>query len=385
MKGDRSFRGWRARWGDRTPPSRILEEYVTSAACVWQSRCGECVSDGHSGRGRARRQGFTLVELLVVIAIIGILVGLLLPAVQAAREAARRVQCANRLRQLGLALHNYNGAANMFPNAGWPGTVYPIDYSPLAKLLPYCEQANLENLIDFSIDMGHVGRDDLPVALRPAAATVVPIFLCPSDPELPVHSAQLPSGATIPVAGANYAMNQGSGLDGVLNPGFGATDGLCWVGARVRLASIRDGTSHTLVFTESLRGPCDEPPLSPPPDVQLYRARTTVTLELATASEAGGLGALLPSVTGWDGTRLSYWLRGCSPAGPLLNGRFTPNSPLPDLIGGSARISTARSHHPGGVYACFCDGSVRFVPETVERSIWHALWPRAGGEVSLEF
>jgi len=326
------------------------------------------------------RAAFTLVEVLVVIAIIGILIALLLPAVQAAREAARRAQCSNNLKQLGLAMHNYAGTFNMLPNAGWSGRVYPMDYSPLAKLLPYCEQANLQNLIDFTIDMGHVGRDDLPVALRPAAATAVPMFLCPSDGEKPIHDTTLPSGAVIPVAGSNYAMNHGSGMDGVFNPGFGATDGLCWVGAVVRLDDVKDGTTNTLCFTESLRGPCNTPPLTPTPDVQVYRARASSSL--ADAEEAGGLAAILPSITGWDGTRLSYWLRGCSPTGPVMNGCYTPNVPYPDLTSGSAKVTAARSRHPGGVNAGLCDGSVRFISNTIDRNTWHALWTRMGGEVT---
>ena len=331
----------------------------------------------------ATQKGFTLAELLVVIAIIGILIALLLPAVQAAREAARRMSCSNHLKQIGLAMHNYADTfQGMLPNAGWSGSVYPIDYSPLAKLLPYCEQANLQDLIDFAIDMGHVGRDDLPVALRPAAATAVPLFLCPSDAENPIHNMTLPSGTAIPVAGTNYAMNHGSGMDGMFNPGFGATDGLCWVGAMTRFASILDGTTNTLAFTESLRGPCDWPPLTPTPDAQVYRGRASASVTLAAAADAGGLDAVLPSITGWDGARLSYWLRGCSPAGPVMNGRFTPNSPVPDLVGGSAKITAARSRHPGGVNASFCDGSVRFISETIERTTWHGLWTRAGGEVT---
>ncbi len=329
-----------------------------------------------------QRSAFTLVELLVVIAIIGILIALLLPAVQAAREAARRMSCANNLKQIGLAMHNYASTfREALPNAGWSAPPYPNDYSPLAKLLPYCEQANLQDLIDFSILMGHPGKSDLPAALQPAAGTVVPMFLCPSDGEQPLHDVTLPSGAVIPVVGTNYAMNQGSGLDGAFHPGFGESDGLCWVDGNTRLASILDGITNTLAFTESLRGPGDSPAVTPTPDVQVYRGQTSAYATIGDTADAGGLDAVLPSITGWDGNRLTYWLRGCTPSGPVMNGRLTPNHEAPDFVYRSAKITAARSRHPGGVNACMCDGSVDFISETIERATWHALWTRAGGEV----
>ncbi|MDZ7616222.1 MAG: DUF1559 domain-containing protein [Patescibacteria group bacterium] len=334
----------------------------------------------------AGSHGFTLVELLVVIAIIGVLISLLLPAVQAAREAARRMSCSNNLKQIGLAMHVYADAfKSMLPNTGFAGTNYPNDHSPLARLLPYCEQANLQNLIDFNIELGHPGKEDLPVALRQVAATSIAMFLCPSDGEDPIHNVALPSGTIIPVAGSNYAMNQGSGLDGVFHPSFNASDGLCWVDAKVRFQSISDGLTNTLAFTESLRGPCDSPSLTPTPDVQRYRAKCTANASAADSVEAGGLDAALSVATGWDGARLSWWLRGCIPGGPVMNGRFTPNSEYPDLVGGSAKITAARSKHPGGVNACLCDGSVRFVSDSIDRNLWHAIWTRAGGEVVTDF
>jgi len=333
---------------------------------------------------RKLRPAFTLVELLVVIAIIGILIALLLPAVQAAREAARRMSCANNLKQIGLAMHNYMDTyREVLPNAGWTAPPYPNDYSPLAKLLPFAEQANLQDLIDFSIIMGHPGRDDLPAALQPAAGTAVPMFLCPSDGEEPLHEITLPSGAILPVAGTNYAMNHESGTaSGAYHPGFGEGDGLCWVNATVRLAWITDGTTNTLAFTESLRGPGDSPALTPTPDVQVYRGQTADVDAAATTADTGGLDAVLPSITGWDGNRLTYWLRGCTPAGPVMNGRLTPNHEAPDFVYRSSKVTAARSRHPGGVNACMCDGSVDFISETIERTTWHALWTRAGGEVA---
>ena len=291
------------------------------------------------------RSGFTLVELLVVIAIIGILVALLLPAVQMAREAARRTQCSSHLKQLGVALYNYHLVWNRLPHSG---NAMADDYSPLARLLPHCEQENLQNRIDFDIQMGHVGMVDLPVALRPAAATVVPLFLCPSDGEKPVHDLTLVS-ATIPYAGSNYAMNGGSGTDGKTAI-MSETDGICFCGAALSFAAILDGTAHTLAFTESLRGRGDSPTPTPTPDVQVYRAQLASPAGLvsaACAADTGGLPAVLPLVSKWDGGRLAYWLRGYPPGGPVLIGRFTPNSPIPDLIGGSGRLCAARSRHPG--------------------------------------
>jgi prepilin-type N-terminal cleavage/methylation domain-containing protein len=127
-----------------------------------------------TSKSKCNRIGFTLVELLVVIAIIGILVGLLLPAVQSAREAARRMQCSNNLRQSGFALHNHESATKRFPPLGdykeAGNTVY---WSFHTRLLPYIEQTNLQNLIDYKI----------PISLQPGVAKVrVPYLLCPSEP-----------------------------------------------------------------------------------------------------------------------------------------------------------------------------------------------------------
>ncbi|OYP34217.1 DUF1559 domain-containing protein [Rhodopirellula sp. MGV] len=335
----------------------------------------------------AASRGFTLVELLVVIAIIGILVGLLLPAVQAAREAARRMSCGNNMKQIGLALHNYASVyRERFPNAGyaWPGG-YPNDYSPMAKLLPFLEQVALTDLIDFNLYLGHPAIADIPEGLREAAGTAVPTYLCPSDPESPTHMTTMPSGESLTIAGSNYAMNQGSGMDGVFHPSFDEADGLCWVGAKIRFASVLDGTTHTLAFAESLRGPSGTmAELGRNKNTtQLYRAAMAADAPTLVLLDNKDLEGLWPTIPEWNGNRLSFWLRGCSPDGPIMNGRLTPNAIVPDLVRGSSKVTAARSHHPGGVTVGLCDGSVQFVTDSIDRDVWHAVWTRHGSETNV--
>jgi prepilin-type N-terminal cleavage/methylation domain-containing protein/prepilin-type processing-associated H-X9-DG protein len=333
--------------------------------------------------------GFTLVELLVVIAIIGILIALLLPAVQAARGAARRMSCSNNLKQMGLAMHNYVSTHRMLPNSGWPDPVakYPTDYSPQAKLLPYCEQVSLHDLIDYSthpggkFGLGYFGKAE---QLRVIAGTVVPMFLCPSDPEQPLHDI-VSNSATVSFAGTNYAFNGGDGSSSDRNMAT-TTDkgGLSWIGAKVGFQHITDGLSNTLAFAESLRGPGGTLPGKDVPDTQRY-CGSPCSAATAAAAENGGLSAVLPLITSWTGNRLTTWLESGLPNGPLMNGRFTPNDPIPDLTGGSAKLTGARSRHSGGVNVCLCDGSVRFVSENVEKATWRALWTREGGELLKDF
>jgi len=335
---------------------------------------------------RLSRRAFTLVELLVVIAIIGVMVGLLLPAVQAAREAARSMQCSNHLKQIGLALHNYASTYNgTFPNNGYPMPGgYPSDYSPFAKLLAFLEQGNLQNLIDFNVYMGHPARNDLPMVLRPIAATRVATFECPSDVNARLHNLELPSGVVIEVAGTSYAMNQGSGLDGVFHPGDGTpSDGLCWIGARIGFRDIIDGTSNTVAFAETLiGGGLDQATPNPPMDPAYFRASSSAAnTTVANLADSGNLASVQRFIRSWMGDRNHYWLRGSVPNGPVMNGRLSPNSPVPDLVRGSAKVTAARSKHAGIVKVGLADGSVRNVTDSVDRVIWHASWTRQGQEV----
>ncbi len=121
-----------------------------------------------------KRNGFTLVELLVVIAIIGILVGLLLPAVQAAREAARRMHCSNNLKQIGLAMHNYESAFKRFPSGNLAGPSFSVGLSAHARLLPYMEQTSMYNMVDFNVAYNHANNNA-------ARMQNVATYICPSD------------------------------------------------------------------------------------------------------------------------------------------------------------------------------------------------------------
>ncbi len=335
-------------------------------------------------RGSWKKHGFTLVELLVVIAIIGILVGLLLPAVQAAREAARRMQCSNNLKQLGLALHNYSSSYNeAIPNSGWTGTGYPNDHTPQAKLLPFLEQANLSNLVDYGIIMGHPAQVALPEALRPAAQTRISFFECPSDAGAALNSVTA-AGTTFNIAGTSYGGNQGDGQDHVFHPGNGTpSNGLFWVGARMKLGSVSDGTSNTILFAESTIGMGPAPALGTTiPDVRKYRGRLSAfDAVAATAAVDAGPTSVLPLLAGWDVARHQYWLRGSVPNGPIMNGYITPNSKAPDLVFNSAKITAARSYHTGMVNVALVDGSVRGVSDGISKEIWRASWTRSGGEV----
>jgi prepilin-type N-terminal cleavage/methylation domain-containing protein/prepilin-type processing-associated H-X9-DG protein len=327
--------------------------------------------------GRGRRPGFTLVELLVVIAIIGVLIALLLPAVQAAREAARRMSCANNLKQLGTAMHGFEASQGLLP---------PLEnnYTPLARMLPYYEQASLRSLFDFTVSVPDADTQ----SLRSAIAAPVPLFLCPSDPESPVHlvASTWSSASTLPYAGSNYAMNGSSGTGAAtanIDPFMNATDGICYKDAKLRFRDVTDGLSHTLAFTESLRGRCDSPTLSPTPDLQVYAANLGVggTSTIMAVAASGDLGGVLAGVQSWTGTRLFNWFKFDQSSGTILNGRFIPNNEMPDLCARRLWVNAARSRHPGGVNACFCDGGVRFIADDVDVAAWHALWTRAGGEV----
>ncbi len=196
------------------------------------------------------RSAFTLVELLVVIAIIGILVGLLLPAVQAAREAARRMQCSNNLKQIALATHNYESAFKRFP-----GLTGSSSFSPQARVLPFIEQANLQRLIDFSqpLFVGPAWAAQLNPLFNQATGTVVPVFLCPSEAAAPTRPTTVAGGGAGVFAGTNYMFSLGSGTGTNYDDRY-RTDGIVWENSWMRIAEVTDGTSNTVMLCETLLG-----------------------------------------------------------------------------------------------------------------------------------
>jgi len=305
-------------------------------------------------RSKFDRRGFTLVELLVVIAIIGILVGLLLPAVQAAREAARRMQCSNNLKQLGLALHNYHDAHKCFP-FGSGGTTPPSGspgYSAVSLLLPYIEQTSLHNSINFSLPLTD------PVN-APARLQVVPAFLCPSDRANP----QPQAGGAI-----NYMGNKGS-LHWWSDP---SQNGLFIHAKSLKFRDIVDGTSNTSAFSERLLADGNNGVVDLQADVFLGSGdpnNADEAIQMCYATDASNLANQFPLFMG----------------APWMNGQHTyvhvdvPNRRSCGFYPFKASMP-AGSRHTGGVNMTLCDGSVRFVGQTIELQTWRAIGTRNGNE-----
>jgi prepilin-type N-terminal cleavage/methylation domain-containing protein len=331
------------------------------------------------------RLAFTLIELLVVIAIIGLLVALLLPAVQAAREAARRSSCQNNLKQLGLALHNYESSLRTFPPSSIVfGGSTNQPWSGQAFLLPYVEGYNTYSRINFGVGYHHPDNHSLlpPFGVAP---TRVAVLMCPSETQ---DRPRLTADGVPYHYPLNYALSVGTYL--IFNPATGADGGAAFApNARITTASFLDGLSNTLAMAEvkafnprfhDAVGIPTTPPTTP---------------EQVSAAYTGGAWSPVNGHTEWLCGRSIH---------TGFTTVFTPNTRVPHVVDGvtydisvsSSRegrntteptygIITSRSYHPGIVNVLLMDGSVRSVSDTIERSAWRALGTRAGREVLASF
>jgi prepilin-type N-terminal cleavage/methylation domain-containing protein/prepilin-type processing-associated H-X9-DG protein len=304
------------------------------------------------------RTGFTLIELLVVIAVIAILISLLVPAVQKVREAAARTQCQNNLKQIGIALHNYSTQRGRFPAGGdpWPWGA-SLDFTCLAHLLPFIEQQNLYDQINFSA-----------LAYGPFNAGVrampIPTFTCPSDP-----ISTMPPG----LGGNNYFANYGTNIPYFRDSTI-ANGPFCFETKGLRVTAIIDGTSNTAAFSEMAKGDFNNSIYSKP-DILWPHGSTPTTADEALA--------ICQSIDPFD---LSYqWFS----AGPdWISTKYinvylhvgppnARNCGFPDNLTGGWN---ANSYHINGVNVLMCDGSVRFVDQSIDLFLWRALGTRNGRE-----
>jgi prepilin-type N-terminal cleavage/methylation domain-containing protein/prepilin-type processing-associated H-X9-DG protein len=329
-----------------------------------------------------RRTAFTLIELLVVIAIIALLVGLLLPAVQRVREAASRTKCANNLKQLALACHNYQNLYGVLPGAAEIGS---LRYTSLfVELLPHIEQEPLHEQWDFTNSTTNYTGTNC------RAATVIPTLACPSQPfENPYPTSQ---GA---VALTTYGGNGGTIA---FPPALATADGMFYLtgpGSKpkanqkgVSLPDVTDGLSSTILFGERLvtDGNLDSfllAPLTPSPDPPIFGMRGYCLWAPLPGPNAS---AGLLSSRAVIGSRLPVWW---SPPPPPAPG-FPPLPPDPVSWDGLsdlwwARLGAYGSMHPGGVNVALADGSVRFVRATIPQATLQALSTRAGGEIASDY
>lgn len=327
------------------------------------------------------RPAFTIIECLVVIGIVGLLAALLMPAVQQARETARRVQCANQLRQISLAALAYQESANVFPvphgMSGVGNRRSPRDwfwYKPFslyALVLPQLDQGALYNAtnVDCSVRDPYLASHPFGTPCWECNTTTMGIqldlLLCPSDGG---------SGDRGWVGNCNYRANLGTQMD------YFSVDGPYGDVLRpISPAAVVDGLSNTVGFSEKLRGRVGGQRFLARRDmvIGLMRSPDSINEARAICSELRGQSEGLYTFAGLD------WLRS-DLAYTCYNHALEPNSsicdcvmPLSTLVIG---LVTARSNHPGGVQASMVDGSVRFIKNSVSLAVWRALATRNGGE-----
>lgn len=314
-----------------------------------------------------RRAAFTLIELLVVIAIIAILMALLLPAVQKVREAANKMVCGSNLRQWGIALHNYHNDYNNFPpayekkvTAAYPSVPDKFyRWSVFAQVLPYVEQDNIRKLINTEIPLYDATGSTVLPPNQPGVANMVKLLLCPSDTM---------QRGDVRYGPSNYVVCVGSGVNGGQRTG---ADGMFIVNRHMRMEDMRDGTSHTAIFAETLLGPGGPDVTSVDNRPQYYYAKL-------------GAGPLTQSLCDanagpYKTDRGLIWADGES---VVYDHAYQPNARTWDcMASGGFSFRAARSMHPGGVQVLFGDGSLHFFTNDIDPTIWKGYATRDGGEV----
>jgi prepilin-type N-terminal cleavage/methylation domain-containing protein/prepilin-type processing-associated H-X9-DG protein len=345
------------------------------------------MSDSRSGHSSG---GFTLIELLVVIAIIAVLIALLLPAVQSAREAARRIQCTNNLKQIALGVYNYEQTWSCYPQGESAGRI-----NPFGTILPFLEQMGGYNAFNFSAPQS--SWLDCDVANATTGQAVINTYICPSE----VYSGR--TTAVFPYYWcATYAWNSGTwwprtqSFDGVfgntITPANGGDSAVNPPTGIVKVASLTDGTSNTLMVAEVAAGPLVSGAArtrvsdcySVPGSIAPAGAKSPVGPAIAACNAITWQTGTIPWTGSWRYKGYT-WLEG-SMWRNWMNTIRTPNqtccTPGEDSSSSWYYIlKPASSYHPGGVNAAMSDGSVKFIKDSIALQVWMGLSTRAGSEV----
>ena len=336
---------------------------------------------------RSRRRGFTLIELLVVIAIIAVLIALLLPAVQQARESARRTQCKNNLKQIGLALHNYASTFDRLPPsmAIVPTVTTNSSWSIHGRIMPYLDQINFYTQIDLQQTWSSAINGPVVSGRR------VPVYVCPSDAK--TNFARTASGVNL--YSTNYGFNFGTWF--IFDPVTGVGgDGLFYPNSSLRLDDAKDGTSNTLLASE-VKSWQAYTRNAPPPTTAVPQSLTDVV-----AAVNVGLTDRIQVATA-DGTGHTEWANGHSHhsgftttmtpnakvawtfSGVLFDADFASRQEGSNTTLASYAAITSRAYHVGMVNSLLADGSTRSISANIDLRVWRGLGTRFGGEVVGEF